>query len=290
LTVLGRFKRALLYGNDNTDWELVLLGDDAGAIEYTAQHIGRAVYMDDLGIRTLTTTDAFGDFRMSTITQSVEPLFRAKRKVGTVPTASIRVRGKDQYRIFFSDMSGLTIYFGRKHPEIMPFNLGKTVRVASSCECAISSSEHLFFGGDDGFVYRLDSGTSFDGEEVSAFLRLPFNHLGAPTQRKNWKKATLELDAGATTQLGILAEFSYGDPNQPGANQADFTVRGGGGFWDEALWDEFFWSSPYSGTAEAYIPGLGRNVSIGIVSNEIYNTPHTIHGLTLHWTWRGLVR
>ncbi len=306
MTVLTRQKRAVLYGNDSDDWSLDELGDDSGGIPYTAQNIGGAVFMDQQGVRRMEPTESFGSFRMGTLTQYIEPLLRAKWAAGTVPTVSVRVRAKDQYRIFFDDKSGLTLYFGhtgngedgihgaaRHGPEILPFNYDKVVRCAASCECVTvnpSGEEKLFFGSDDGFVYQLDQGTSFDGQAVDAFLRIPFNHIGSPTQNKVWKQATLELNAAANTELGMVAEFAYADPDQPPAEQQDFSVKGGGGFWDEANWDEFYWSSPVYGTATADIEGFGPNVGIGIISQETYNKPHVLSGITLHYTLRGLKR
>lgn len=289
MAIFGRQKTAVLYGRDNTDWELIVLSSDAGGIEWTIQKIGTPLYQDNRGVRSLDTTDRFGNFRLGTVTHMVEPLFRAKRRAGVTPTASMRVRSKDLYRLFFSDGSGISIYFGNEAPEILPFNLGRVVYATCASE-ENEGDEALFFGSDDGFLYQLDSGTSFDGNPVSAFVRLPFNHIGTPTRKKRWHKATVEVDASPNTRLGVVAEFAYADPGQPPAQRIDFTVQGGGGFWNEANWDEFFWSSPIEGLAESHIDGLGRNISIGIVSEETYQTPHILHGLNLHYSYRGLER
>lgn len=290
MAILARFKRGFLYGNDNTDWTLITLGDDAGAVNGTLQRIGQAVYMDDLGIRGLRATNDFGNFRMTTLSQLVEPLFKAKRLAGTLATASMRIRSKDQYRVFFDDGTGLTVYFGRKYPEIMPFNLGKTVRFAAACECEVSDGEHLFFGSDDGYVYQHDAGTSFDGSSVEALLILSFNHVGSPTRNKAWKKVTMELEAAVSSQISVTSEFDYAAANQPASGAKDFTLSGGGGFWDDATWEDFSWDGAVVGLAEAPIPGFGTNVSIGIYSNETYSAPHSISGYTLHYAPRGLKR
>lgn len=139
-------------------------------------------------------------------------------------------------------------------------------------------------------MYQLDKGTSFDGHAVVAYCRFPFNHVGSPTQKKRWHKVTLEIDAEPSVQLGVIAEFSYGDPSQPPSVEQSFDVRGGGGFWNAANWDQFHWSSPVEGLAECHIDGLGRNISITVVSEAIYEEPHIIHGMTLHFTYRGLAR
>lgn len=289
LAVFGRNNINLLYGDDAANWEMRTLADDSGAVAWTAQKIGTPIYLDSRGLRSLSTTDAFGDFRIGTVTQLVEPIFQTKRKRGVTAVGSLRVRAKDQYRLFFSDGTGLTVYFGRSPAEILPFDLGFAITCAASGKDD-DGEEVLLVGSEDGWVYELDAGTSFDGEEVEAFLRLPFNHVGSPSQRKRWTKATLEIDGGPQTTLGLTAEFGYADPDQPPSQQQVFDVRGGGGFWNEMEWDNFYWSSPVHGMAEAPIDGLGRNLSIAVASRATYEQPHVLHGLVLHFSYRGLVR
>lgn len=289
LVVFSRNQVAVLQGDDSANWALRKLADDAGAIENTAQRIGGPIYMDDRGVRSLSTTEAYGDFRLGTITRMVDPLLRAKKAAGITPTASIRVRTKDHYRVFFSDGTGLTIFLGREQPEVLPFDLGMVVRTACSSEDT-AGNEVLLFGSDDGYVYELDAGTSFDGSAVPAYLRLPFNHVGQPTQDKRWHKATLEVDTAGSISLGLSAEFAYGESQYPPVTEQSFTVAGGGGFWNEDVWSGFQWSSPVEGRAEAHIAGYGRNMALTVVSEATYEAVHTLHGVIFNVSLRRQVR
>ena len=112
----------------------------------------------------------------------------------------------------------------------MVFDLGKTIQCVCSAEDS-SGDEVMFFGDDSGWVYQLDKGTSLDGSELSAFVRLPFNHVGSPTHDKRWHKATIEVDAKTAAQLSLTAEYAYGSPDIPPPVEVTFdAVRGGGGF------------------------------------------------------------
>lgn len=295
LGIFTRNKVFVLSGNDPSDWILDEIADDSGGVEWTVQKIVTPIYLDAKGLRDMRATQAFGDFNMGSVSDMVEPLIRAKRKARIAPVGSLRVRAKNHYRLFYADGTGLSVYFGRKKPEIMSFDLG--IAMTSGCSGRDDDDsdddvgdEFLFMGTADGFVYQLDVGTSFDGGNVAAFLRLPFNNVGSPQQNKRWKKARLEVDATASTQLGMTAEYSYADPDQPPSSEQSFLVSGGGGFWNEMNWDEFYWSSPVEGVAEAYIDGLGVNVSITIISDAVYEEPHVIHGMTLTYAPRGIVR
>lgn len=289
LIVLGRNKVSYLTGDDQNNFFLDTIADDAGAIEWSAQRVQQPVFFDDIGLRDLTATDKFGDWRMGSKTFLVEPLIRAKRQAGVTVKASLRVRARDQYRLFWSDGTGITVYMGRKDPETLPFDLGMVVECCCSAEEA-DGTEVLLIGDSDGMVYQLDSGNDFDGEDVDAYIRLAFNSVGSQQRQKRWHKATLEVDASATTTLGMTAEYGYADPDQPPSPEQSFSVRGGGGFWNESLWDQFYWSSPAVGLAEAPIDGLGRNISITVISSAAYEDRHTITGLTLNYTNRKVLR
>lgn len=294
MAVFGRNKVAVLFGTDSANWDFKTLADDAGAVAWTAQNIGSPIYLDNRGLRSLETTEKFGDFQIGTITQLVEPIFRAKKVAGVSPIGSIRVRDKDQYRLFWDDGTGLTVYFGRRtaegYPEILPFDLGVNLTCMTSGKDDDDGAEILLAGDDEGMVYQLDAGTSFDGEEVEAFLRLPFNHVGSPAQRKRWHKASLEMESGPNTQIGLVAEFSYADPDQPPELEQTFNVKGQGGLWDEFTWDNFYWSSPVEGTAECHLDGLGRNISVAVISDATYEDPHVLHGAILAFSYRGQAR
>jgi hypothetical protein len=193
------------------------------------------------------------------------------------------VRAKDQYRLFWSDGTGLTIYLGRKEPEIMEFDLGKVVHCIASGEDS-NGNEIIIFGSTDGYIYQLDAGTSLDGSAVTAYIRLPFNHVGTPTQHKRWHQLTLEMDAAVATVISILVDFGFGDPEATTAAEETFTVSGGAGYWNLDNWDEFQWSATGTGVALLHIEGEGTNMSVSFLSEKIYEEPHTFHGLTLHYS------
>lgn len=289
LLILGRNKVGILYGTNSQNWNLVVLTNDSGAVPWTTQLIGTPLYLDDVGVRSLESTQSYGNFSLGTKTQPVQPLIANKARGGIDAVASIRVRKKDIYRLYWKDGSGISIYFGRKHPEIMMFELGFTPSSTCSGE-DVDGNEILFVGSENGFVYEMDIGTSADGEPILAYIRLPFNHVGSPTQKKRWHKAIVEVDASPQTKISVVYTCAYGNTELPQPSEQDFLLHGGGGFWNEALWNTFNWSSPVEGTAEVDLKGIGQNLSVVIISEEAYSLPHALHGITLHYNYRRLAR
>ena len=69
-------------------------------------------------------------------------------------------------------------------------------------------------------------------------------------------------------------------------------VLGGGGVWggSETIWGSFYWGAQLVNTAEGYIDGIGRNMSMFIRSDGTYEGPHTIQGAVVHYSVRGVQR
>lgn len=294
LTLFAQNRVAVLRGDDSDNWVMDTLTDDAGADAWSMQNIAGPVYFDRAGFRSLSTTDTYGNFNIGTYTELVEPLIRAKQEAGTTVKASLRCRRKNQYRIFFSDGTGMTVYFGRTPVEVCTFDLGINIEYAHSGEDA-NGEEILLIGDDSGFVYEMDSGQDFDGEALAAFIRLPFYHFGSPEFNKRFKKAVISVDGGQTSTIGIGVDYDYSDSDQPFSTEQTFaidevTLNGLGGAWGEDAFNEFYWSSPVLGRIEVYIDGFGISASMLIVSSTTYENPHTIQSVTYHYESRGLAR
>jgi len=288
LILFGKTKVGFLTGTDNDTFVMSILTEEAGAFAWTAQVIGSPIYLDDGGLRRLSTTQAFGDWRMGTISQAIEPVLTKKRKIGVEAVASVRVRSRDQYIVFFDDLTAIAVYFGRKDPEMMPLELSHQPFCAATATITGDTGESVFFGGDDGYVYEMERGRSFDGEAITAYCRLAFNSIGSPRQNKRWHKLVLECDVAIGADISVSCDFAYGSPDYSPSSEA-FSIAAGGGFWNEVNWNEFYWSSQIVGQAVAYIDGFGQNASPIILSNDIDDEePHTLSSMTVHFSYRGL--
>lgn len=288
LAVLNRNQTYLLYGSSIADWDFRQHSDDSGAIEWSVQSIGAPRYIDDRGMTSLDAVQNFGDFAASTFSQKIQKLLDTKLRDSSV-TASIRVRTKDQYRVFFADGTGVIAKFRPKSIEFTRISLGVVVRCACSVE-DVAGREVLLFGSDDGYVYEMDSGTSFDGDEIVGYLRLPFGHLKSPQQNKHFFKVVLEVDSPDASALEFTHEFNYGNQDTPLGSSQSLNVQSGGGQWGSAVWSEFVWGAQIVGTAEGYIDGDGVNLGMLIRSASTYDRPHTISGVNLHYSMRGRAR
>jgi len=289
LLVYSRNRLDVLYGTSSADWSMSTISEEAGAYEWTVQKVINPVHLDVNGIADFQSTQKFGDFKNGRLSYLIDPWIQREKKEGAKVTTSIRIKEKNQYRLFFDDGDAIVMDMSKKTPEFLVLVYGKVFRCACSVEDS-DGTEYVFFGSDDGHVYRLDVGTSFDGVAMEYYIRLPFTHLGAPSHNKQFFGAIIEADAAPNTILKASAEFSYGSPDSQAQVEKTMTVAGSGGFWAEGYWAEFYWGAQAEGQAKADIDGAGTNISLAIAGSSTYEEPHTLHSITIFYSKRGLAK
>lgn len=288
--ILAMFNRSatyLLYGESPSNWERREHNANSGAIARSVQTIGTMpTYLDDPGLQTLRSTEQFGDFKEGTISKMVEDYLTSKK--GLV-SASMQVKEKNQYRIFFSDGEGMHVRIDRKQPSFTRVQYGKVVRTTLRTEDS-DGNEILFFGSDDGYVYQSDIGRSADGVPIEGYLRLPYWNIGSPRQYKRFLQAILNIEASGGTALEFTAEYDYGSATKPRDKTLDFDIQSGGGSWNISTWGNFVWGAQSVGEAIGYLGGSGKNISLLIRTFSAAELPHVIESVIMHYLPRGLLR
>lgn len=258
LAVFSRNSIRLLYGTTSDDFELYTHSDESGAIAKTVQRIGPGVFLDDRGITTLSATDAYGDFKANAVSKYIDPYIKT---VKSLVQSSMRVKSKNQYRLFLSNKSAITMTI--EGNEIIGFTRQLYEELPVCCCSAEDSNgdEVLLFGSDDGYVYQMDKGASFNGEPIDATIKLHFNHLNSPSVVKRIRKIVLELDAPINTYLSASVEFDYGAEGNQGET---FLTDSQGGLWGVDSWDQFIWDGKSTSSQPLDIDGDGENFSLTI--------------------------
>ena len=288
LVIFAQNRIEYLTGADATTFQLNPLSDVSGAKPYTIQMLDQPVFLDDGGVRSLSATPAFGDWRTGTLTQTIERLIRQKRDLNITAIASMQIKGKDQYRLFWEDGTGLTIYVGRKVPEAIPFKLPIGVFCACSGEINTGTGDRLFVGCQDGFVYEMNRGTSCDGAEIQSYIRLPFTATGSPAQHTRWMKATFEMDAPDDLTIGVAFDVDYA--RGLGGAQTDVELDAGSAIVTSDLYSEVDWTQPVEGRLEYHLSGIGPNIAATLIHNSAVARQHTISSQTYNFSRRRLMR
>ena len=200
---------------------------------------------------------------------------------------------KNQYRLFFSDYTGIVIGLtGEKIAGIMPLDYGMPVRTMWNGKLS-TGEEVTYFTSDDGFVYQDNTGTSFDGDAIQARLRPVFNNLKSPRLRKQYLSAVFEVECEGYAEVNATYDLGYASGNtEQAAPQQDQILTGAGGYWDSSdfTWDQFTWDSPVVSDARISIDGTDVNIGFLFYSNRAQDDSHTVQGVNLLYIPRRLVR
>lgn len=280
LVIFNRDRTYLLYGTSSSDWQMTTHSDDSGAFAGTIQLVGTPKFLHDRGLMSLDATPNYGDFQMASFSRKIHPVIQESRRLAV---SSISVRTKNQYRLFLSNKVGIMVNLGSGSPEFTRVLYNHVV----SCTCSVDSNagERMFFGSDNGFVYEMDAGTSFDGESIEAFLQLAYYSFKTPGQKKRFRQINLDVIAPRGASLQFQPDFNYSAKDGPAAMPINVNV--GGGSWDISNWGEFNWSSPTVGSAVGNFSGIGSNLGILFYSKQAYEQPHTLLGATITYSLLG---
>ena len=197
-------------------------GNNVGARINTVQTMGsRTFFLGDPGIIDLAAVQEFGDFGDATISDAVYETLRAK--LGT-ETASCVVRKKDQYRLFFSDGSGIIVSLRQgQFIGLTWINFPIKVNKAVSSEYA-SGVEVILFGSSTGYVYEMESGNQFDGENLTASLIPAFTPCRYPRRNKRFRFVIFDMDSTEDTSFQAEPLVKFG----ASANLASAEISVGG--------------------------------------------------------------
>jgi len=281
LLVACRQRLFILYGNSVSDWNLVRYREKVGAYEWTIQQVAYTLFLDDVGITDLRTIQAFGNFDHAAISGSIRKLITTKR---TLATASCVIRDKNQYRLFFTDKTAFYVTMsGAKTIGIMPVLFGHQVTCTWNEEDS-SGNEEAYFGCDDGFVYQFEKGTSFDGDNIYAYVNTHFDNAESIQYLKEYL-APITLQGKGTGYAEVSVSYELDDSRsvvgQP-AVQVGTLPLGQGSTWDIGLeWDTgVVWDdSSVLPTLGLDLRGEGRNISWIITKDSDYFLPVLLTGI-----------
>jgi hypothetical protein len=283
LAIYSDDNTSILYGTSAANFNLVSYNVGTGAKPYSSQNVAIAYSFDDRGVVSLTTTLNYGNFDTSALTLNIRPFVQQRRNL---VTASGVNREKGQYRVFFSDGFGLYLTFvNGKYMGAMP------VQFPNSVTCMVEGekpdgSETAFFGSTDGFVYRLDAGTSFDGVEIPANLVLVFNAIKSPRITKRYRKGSFEITGTGYAEFAFSYELGYGSLAISQEIERTYESNLVASFWDLVNWDNFVWDGRTLAPSEVEVRGTAENIAVRVASISPIYQPFTVNSVILHYTMR----
>lgn len=286
LAVYQASNTSFLYGLDQTSFSLVTFNTGTGALPYSQQNMFDSFVFDNLGIISIRTTLNYGNFISNTLTRNIFPFIQQEREK---LTCSATCFDKAQYRAFFSDGYGLWLtvineqYLG-SGVVLFP----NPVYVIDTTDLQNGSSA-AYFGSNDGqgYVYQMESGTSFDGANLSAFITLAWDPIKSPRILKKFRGASIEIQGDTYVAFQLGYQIGYGSANigQPTAIPSSSQFAGQVN-WDAFTWDNFTWDGQTLSPSDIDMTGTAENVQVTISSQTNYIGSYNVNSIIYHYTNR----
>ena len=100
--------------------------------------------------------------------------------------------------------------------------------------------DDLYFGGQNGTVYKAWNGTTDDGADIVAVARTAFNYLGSRARRKRVSAVQLYLAVDGEAPISVALDADFEEKVRP--FETSVVGTGGGAAWDVAEWDVAEWA------------------------------------------------
>lgn len=283
LGVYTRRDTSVLYGTSEANFALSTFNTGTGAVPFTAQNMDQAYVLDDRGIISLGTTLNFGNFLPASLTMNLRPYLENRINLATASSVN---RNKGQYRVFFSD--GTAIYMTMVNGKLlgsMPVEFADPALVCVEGEDS-NGNAVSFFGSDNGFVYELDKGTSFDGDAISASVNLVYNSMKSPRILKRFRRASVELAGNYYAEIQFGYDLGYRRSEIPQPADASYEADLRSSYWDSMIWDNFVWDGSDVTPSEIEVSGTAENIAIRVSCSSDLFEPFTVNTIIVHYTMR----
>ena len=227
LIIFGKKTIKQYLGSSSNDFSLQTITEDLGALEKdTAQEVsGDIVFLGPDGLRLLGATERIGDFSLAVISKVIQKestnFYQATPSITSF--SSLVIRNKSQYRIFRhkvgdSDTNARGLIATQTTGEQQGTVLWSETRGINSFVCTselVNNLEKVYFANDDGYVYELESGNSFDGSNIKAEYRSPQVSFNDTRIRKSYYKRYLYTAQGGALNidLNLILDFSEQSTN-----------------------------------------------------------------------------
>ena len=219
LIIFSDNKIQRLTGTTSSDFQLSPITDSIGCLDSgTIQEVGGDImYLAPDGLRLLSATDRIGDFGLQIASS---PITKDANTFSDSSTnfASIVLREKAQYRIFSYNASEqdhlakglLATKFSDQGAASMAWANLVGFKVYTCDSKYTESSETILFANEDGYVYQMEQGASFDGAPIQAIYESPYMPISDPQIRKTFYKLTTYLEPTGGVSLDLNIKYDFG--------------------------------------------------------------------------------
>ena len=214
-----------LVGNTSADYQLQPITENLGCVASdTVQEVGGdLMFLGPDGLRFLSATDRIGDFNLAVASKPIQ-----KELVDLLNSfdsfSSVVIKNKSQYRLFgytstVADASSKGILGTQLGQEGINWAELSGIKAYVADSDFYQQEELIVFANNNGYVYKMEDGYTYDGTAIVASFATPFVPLNDPRIRKTFYKLHLYIDPVGTTFITTNLRLDLDDKDvlQPDA-------------------------------------------------------------------------
>ena len=305
---LARFRETLvifckdsifrLAGSSVSDFVLQPVTRNIGCLSrFSIQEIGGdLIYLAPDGLRTVAGTEKIGDTELGTISKQVQSRLNELSANQLSNVSSHVIRRKSQYRLYYPTTSGTeanstglmavlkrstdTGQIGWEYADL------KGIKPMSATHGDISDDELVLHGDfDGGYVYKQESGSTFDSTNIACIYRTIDYNMGDVGIRKNMQRVVINyIGTGTVSSVDMNLEYDYGDILLPSPALYDLLDPSGSAFYGSAIMGTAEYDAAvYTPLYRQSVEGSGFAIAIKF-SDTSTNPTYTLKGFSLEFT------
>jgi hypothetical protein len=207
-----------LLGNTIADFNLQPITRDIGCLEAdTIQEIGGDVmFLAPDGLRLLSATERIGDFGLAAVSKVIQPNMTRFIAANTNFTSCV-IREKSQYRIlgFNNNITQenaqgiIATQFAEQGGAGTGFAETRGIRAYVADSNYNEAVEVVLFANDDGYLYQMEAGNSFDGNNIQTTFATPHLPIQDPRVRKTFYKLFLYTDPQGSVNFDVSLKLDF---------------------------------------------------------------------------------
>ena len=217
-----------LTGTSSSNFAVTSVTRNIGCIngDTIQEFAGDLIFLGPDGLRTIAGTARIGDVELGTISSNVQSIFNDNLSSAS-EFESVVIPEKTQYRIFFTKSTTaenqtkgvICVLKGQQ----FEFSEIKGMRPACTDSFVDEGNVLVLHGAySNGYIYRQESGNTFDGEVIFGRYRSPDLTFNDPGIRKHMQRVILNYKPEAAIDADLLLRYDYEDPDS--ARPAAYTL------------------------------------------------------------------
>lgn len=286
----------VINGTSESDFVKKNVTKDVGAVkEDTIQEIGGdVIFLGPDGLRLLSATDRINDFSIGVVSKAIQSEmvhFITK----STSYASVVIRDKSQYRLLgynanYTDASALGVLgtqFSPQGGESMAWGELRGIRAYVAASERNETNEIIIFANDDGYVYQMEEGTSFDGNDIIATFATPFVYINDPQIRKSFYKLNIYTDPQGSFESVVNLKLDFDNIGVIQPPEISFSnVTGTVSLYGVSSYGSGSFGGKLKKIFSTQTIGSGFNVSLEFIS-ESQTPPFSLDAATLEFATHG---